>query len=103
MWKAPSRTEAGREVDRLVVRPALGGEGGVGLGAVGAEHGVAGDHGPERRGDGVGPRPGGTASAAWPARSRATRAGTCSAESPRLLAAAAGAPLERTCGAAPSA
>src|SRR5215207_3101084 len=32
------------------------------------------------------PRSGSTASTVWPARSRAIRAGTCSAESPRLLA-----------------
>src|SRR3954447_19960416 len=35
------------------------------------------------------PRSGSTASIVWPARSRAIRAGTCSAESPRLLAGSA--------------
>src|SRR6476646_7956307 len=68
--------DAGGDIDRLVADAALGGEGGVGLGAVRAQHGVAGDHGCERRGDGVGPRPGSTASAVWPARSRAISAGT---------------------------
>src|SRR4051812_37797359 len=55
MWKAPSRTRTGREVDRLVADPVPGGKGGVGLGTVGAEHGVAGNHGPERPRDGVEP------------------------------------------------
>src|SRR5690242_11570728 len=51
---AVADADAGREVGRLVADAALGGEGGVGLGAVRAEHGITGDRGPERRGDGVG-------------------------------------------------
>src|SRR4051812_29336940 len=98
--------DAGREVDRLVVQPALGGEGRVGLGTVRAEDGVAGDHGPERRGDGVGPQAGqhgvGGVAGAVAGDQRRDLLGR---EAPlaRPLAAAAGAPLERTCGAAPSA
>ena len=49
-----ANADAGREIDRLVVQPVLGGEGGVGLGAVRAEHGIAGDHGPEHHLDGLG-------------------------------------------------
>src|SRR3954469_18454053 len=51
---AVAHPNPGRDIDRLVADAALGGEGGVGLGAVRAEDGVAGDHRPERRGDGVG-------------------------------------------------
>src|SRR3954453_8492385 len=50
--------DAGREVDRLVMPPASGGGGGGGPGAIGAGEGVAGDHGPERRLDGLGPEVG---------------------------------------------
>src|SRR3954466_4326154 len=98
--------DAGREVDRLVVQPALGGEGRVGLGTVRAEDGVAGDHGPERRGDGVGPQAGqhgvGGVAGAVAGDQRRDLLGRA-APLARPLAAAAGAPLERTCGAAPSA
>src|SRR3954451_9162619 len=49
---ADADADAGRDVDRLVVQPALGGEGGVDLGPIRAEHRIAGDHGSERRRDG---------------------------------------------------
>src|SRR5947209_12253643 len=80
--------DAGREVERLVVQPVPGGEGGVGLGAVRAQHGTASPAttGPSAAAMASAPRSGSTASAVWPARSRAISAGTCSAESPRRLA-----------------
>src|SRR4051812_7505421 len=51
---AVAHPDPGGDIDRLVADAALGGEGGVGPGAVPAEDGGGGDHGPERRGDGVG-------------------------------------------------
>src|SRR4051794_41292438 len=46
---AVAHPNPGRDIDRLVADAALGGEGGVGLRAVPAEGGVAGDHRPARR------------------------------------------------------
>src|SRR3982751_4302626 len=49
---AVAHPNPGRDIDRLAADAALGGEGGVGLGGVRAEEGVAGDPGPERRAGG---------------------------------------------------
>src|SRR3954447_13647437 len=50
--------DAGRDVDRLVADAALGGEGGVGLSTIRAQHGIAGDDRPERCPDGLSPKVG---------------------------------------------
>src|SRR3954453_20790697 len=103
---AVAHPDPGGDIDRLVADATLSGEGDVGLGTVRADDGVAGDHGPERRGDGVGPQAGhhgvGGVAGAVAGDQRRDLLGR---EAPlaRPLAAAAGAPLERTCGAAPSA
>src|SRR3954452_6345979 len=55
---AVAHPDPGGDIDRLVADATLSGEGDVGLGAVRAQHGVAGDHGPERRPDGLGPEVG---------------------------------------------
>ena len=83
---AVAHPNAGRDVDRLVAEPMHGGEGGVGLGAIGVEHGITGDHGRECRPDSLGPEVGqhgidGVAGAVARDQGR-----TCSAESPRLPA-----------------
>src|SRR3954471_17457933 len=87
MWKAPSRTRipAATLIGSWRM-PRSAAKGAEGLGASEQRTASPATTGPSAAVMASAPRSGSTASAVWPARSRAISAGTCSAERPRLLA-----------------